>query len=169
MLKDQQRILKFWVVMICMLTITPIFDLIFGTIFGPIWSILRMLIFWQVAYSKTLGSGWLFEQYELGAPLIEKYILELIIVFRQGRTRALDNIYDGILKGVGMIIRGFLIYASRPVLMAVRDKIKEAHWMIQTELKKQNRPGHRRESSKGNGEYAENDSVQMINLRKSST
>jgi len=166
-IKHQQRILKFWVVMICMLTVTPLLDLIFGFIFGPLWSIFRMLIFWQVAYSKTLGSGWLFEQYELGAPYIEEYILKLIIVFREGRTLVLDHVYSGVLQGVHMIIKVFLSYASRPVLRAVRDRIKEVHWVIQTELKKPIRPGHRRETPKERG--SESSSVQMINLRKSST
>jgi len=169
MINDQRRILKFWVVMICMLTVTPFFDLIFGFIFGPLWSIIRMFIFWHVAYSKTLGSGWLFEQYELGAPFIEQYILEVIIIFRQGRTLALDYVYGAVLKAVDLMIKAFLTYASRAVLMTVRVKIKEAHWLLETEMKKQIRPGHRRKSSSsGKGNYSCNDAVQMSVIRKDS-
>jgi len=169
-LKHQERILKFWIVMICMLTVTPLFDFFFGIIFGPLWTIFRLLIFWQVAYSKTLGSGWLFEQYEVYAPFIENYILEVIIIGRQIRTALLDFVYSGIILGMRKLGRVFIAYASRGVLHSIRVRIKEAHWQIQSELKKHNRPGHRRVTStpKGDGEFTYDDGVQMAVFRSHS-
>jgi len=169
-LNHQERILKFWIVMICMLTVTPLFDFFFGIFLGPLWSVIRLLIFWQVAYSKTLGSGWLFEQYEVYAPFLEKYILEVIIIGRQVRTALLDFVYGGVIMGIGMLERVFITYASRGVLHSIRVRIKEAHWKIQSELKKHNRPGHRRVTSipKGDAEFTYDDGVQMTVFRQHS-
>jgi len=148
---NQERILKFWVVMMSMLTVLPIFDFFLGWIFGPLWFVMRLLIFWKVSYSKTLGSGYLFEQYEHYAKYIENNIRQVVLLARQFRTALIDFIAIVVSKLFLVFTDMFVIYFSRDMLQSAKAKLQLINIAIVTELDKVDRPGHKRKARPAGG------------------
>jgi len=141
---DQERILKFWVVMMSMLTVVPILDFFIGWIFGPLWIVARLLVFWKVAYSRTLGSGYLFEQYEHYAKHIESNLREIVLLGRQFRTALIDFVATVVSKIFLILTNMFVIYFSRELLQSAKAELKEINIALGDELEKVDRPGHKR-------------------------
>jgi len=148
---DQERILKFWVVMMSMLTVVPILDFFIGWIFGPLWILARLLVFWKVAYSRTLGSGYLFEQYEHYAKHIESNLREFVLMGRQFRTALIDFVATVVSKIFLILTNMFVIYFSRELLQSAKAELKEINIALGDELEKVDRPGHKRRRRQAEG------------------
>lgn len=141
---NQERILRFWVVMMSMLTVVPIFDICLGWIFGPLYIVLRLLIFWKVAYSRTLGSGYLFEQYEQYANYIENNIRQVILVGRRFRTALIDFLLTVVAKLFLISTEMLQFFISREMLSVAKVELKRINVALGNELDKVDRPGHKR-------------------------
>jgi len=148
---EQERILKFWVVLMSMLTVVPILDFFIGWIFGPLWILARLLVFWKVAYSRTLGSGYLFEQYEHYAKHIESNLREIVLLGRQFRTALIDFLANAVSKIFLMLTNLCVIYFSRELLLSAKAELKEINIALGDELDKVDRPGHKRARRKAEG------------------
>jgi len=158
---NKERILKFWVVMMSMLTVLPIFDFFLGWIFGPLWSVVRLVIFWKVAYSRTLGSGYLFEQYEHYAKYIENNIRQVVLLGRRFRTALIDFIATVVSKLFLIFTELFVIYFSRDMLQWSKEELKLLNIALGTELDKVDRPGHKRKARLAEGEKKDDDGATM--------
>jgi len=156
---NKERILKFWVVMMSMLTVLPIFDFFLGWIFGPLWFIVRLLIFWKVAYSRTLGSGYLFEQYEHYAKYIENNIRQVVLLGRRFRTALIDFIGTVVSKLFLIFTGMFVLYFSRDMLKSSKEELKLLNIALGTELDKVDRPGHKRKARPAEGEKKDADGL----------
>jgi len=151
-LDQQERILKFWVVMMSMLTLVPIFDFFLGWLFGPLWTIARLVLFWQVAaYPRTRTSGILFEQWEHSAKSIEGNIRDVVLLGRQFRTALIDFLATIVAKLFLILTDIIVIYLSRDMLQSAKAKLKLINIAFGNELEKVDRPGHKRDHSQVKG------------------
>lgn len=151
-LDQQERILKFWVVMMSMLTVVPIFDFFLGWLFGPLWIIARLVIFWQVAaYPRTLSSGILFEQWEHYAKSIEGNIREVVLLGRQFRTALIDFVATVVAKFFLIFTNMIVVYLSREMLQSAKAQLKLINVAFGNELEKVDRPGHKRKHRPAEG------------------
>merc|ERR1712060_147108 len=137
----------------------PILDFFIGWIFGPQWILARLLIFWKVAYSRTLGSGYLFEQYEHYAKYIENNIRQVVLVGRRFRTALINFIGTVVSKLFLIFTNMFVIYFSRDMLKTCKEELKLLNIALGTELDKVDRPGHKRKARPAGGEKKDADGL----------